>query len=425
MASTPATPPAPPIATGYYQRCIPVLSYLIFEYVQYHNQHPHTLRAQTTHYPSNAGTQIATPRDSPTPGQDEENNTLPGDVRSTTPPIGADGLPPESTTAELGGYGGNYPGLTNSDGSRRTQMGPPAHSVTLSVLPTVTERQVAESERYIFDMHVIAERLRDTTMAADPKMAANNLSIGLQLKLTQTAKITVGPLDVRVFFEQYPIRMFICSIPRCLEPHFIRIRDEITHTGDDSGNKYKLRFDEHDGREYKQIAQKADERCWFHLISTAPDCTMNTRETFKAANAVLINWGFTINPETFKNLADSSNERGSGKYHADYTLDMDRVQLASLNGGTYDDREIDLSGLRHFTVEDEGGTQWPMKVWFKPAMFYAIFGERNCAKCYKGGRICQCNLVQHTKESGKKRAAEREQAYAKRKAKVAATNFDF
>ena len=94
-------------------------------------------------------------------------------------------------------------------------------------------------------------------------------------------------------------------------------------------------------------------------------------------------------------------------------------------GGTYDDREIDLSKLQHFTIEDAGGKQWPMKVWFKPEMFYAIFGERNCAKCYKGGRICQCNLVQSKKESGKKRAAEREQAYAKRKAKVATTNFDF
>ena len=58
-------------------------------------------------------------------------------------------------------------------------------------------------------------------------------------------------------------------------------------------------------------------------------------------------------------------------------------------------------------------------------VFYAIFGDRNCAKCYKGGRMCQCDLQQNKKLGGKKRTAEREGAYAKRKAKVAAMNFDF
>ena len=47
--------------------------------------------------------------------------------------------------------------------------------------------------------------------------------------------------------------------------------------------------------------------------------------------------------------------------------------------------------------------------------------------CFLHGHMCmcQCHLEQIKKLSGKKRAAEKEEAYAKRKAKVAAMNFDF
>ena len=404
-------------------------------------------------------------RTSPTPANDT------ADERSTTPPLDANGEPrdpprtdpppPPRAEQELGdrtggypggyagGYTGGYPGgypaghpgsypgvyglprpggtiyhgLATPDGS---QMLPPMQPVALPVLPTVTEHQITESGKYVFDMRIIHEKLANTTMAADPKMAANNLSIMLQLKLSEIAKVTVGPLDVRVHYEQHPNRMFVCAVPRCLEAHVIHLAfhlREVNATGDDLGNKYKLAFAEHNDREYKQIIKKADDRCWFHIISTAPDCTMSTREIYKAANDKLSKWGFTLNPETFKNLPDSSQERGSGKYHADYDLDWNHIQIAS--GAEYDDREIDLSKLSLFNVEDMHGKIWPMKVWFKPEVFYAIFGNRNCAKCYKGARMCQCHLEQIKKLSGKKRAAEREEAYAKRKAKVAAMSFDF
>jgi len=291
------------------------------------------------------------------------------------------------------------------------------------MLPKITEHDITEGGKYVFDMHVIDEKLASATMAADPKMAANNLSIMLQMKLTAIAKIEVGPLDVRVYYEQHPTRMFICSIPQRLESHVFHLANtrEINATGDNLGNKYKLGFAEHKDREYKKIVKVADERCWFHLISTAPDCKMGQREIFKAANDVVSEWGFNLNPEKFKNLPDSSQNSGSGKYHANYDLDMARIQMAK--GAEYD--EVDLSKLLRFTIEDEQGKEWPMKVWFKPEMFNAIFGNRNCAQCYKGISICQCYLEKNKQQHGKKRAAEREEAYAKRKGKVAAMDFNF
>ena len=227
-------------------------------------------------------------------------------MRSTTPPIdeydrdtrpeipgtepGATGPrnepPPQGTEQEPGGHAGGYPGgypggpgsygypgahgltgpgntiyrgLTAPDETHRTHVGHPAWP---PILPAVTEHQIAESGKFVFDMLIVDEKLASTTMAADPKMSAGTLGVKLQMKLTDIAKTTVGPLDVRVHYEEYPTRMFICAVPQCLGDHIRHLirNNEITSTGDTLGNKYKLLFGEHDEREYKKPAQKADDR---------------------------------------------------------------------------------------------------------------------------------------------------------------------
>lgn len=302
---------------------------------------------------------------------------------------------------------------------------PPPTAIVPVTAPTL--QACKDEPPHLFEL-VITD-MKTVVAHYDPAQATANLSAVMQDQLEAAAKLVDVPTAMyRVTFVRpkmtstdSPYGKFLCRVPGPFRAYVADLtapknpNGRLAFTGDDMGNVYKLKLEDHIKLDFSANApREKNEKYWFHII-TREDCTVTARDLYERTAVHIAKFGMTIQDHdgAFYQMAAQNKEQGTCKWHCEYHLDKDKVPMDA-NGVWWD-----ISGIRWMVVNDD--TNERVKLWIKDVNLDRVFGA--CNVCYKHKRVCEG----HGEQSGLKRPSSQDQAAAaqRRKAGKAKKTFGF
>lgn len=295
-----------------------------------------------------------------------------------------------------------------------TVMAPPAPPEAETIEPKFDRLAVMESGNFTFRLDIIS--VMAAQLNYDPEKATGNLNATLQDTLATATGIFDIPTNMyNVSFEppgpaagSEEKGRFVCQIPgnlSALVKHNQQVVHDLGFTGDDHGNRYKLKYAEDVLMKKKSSKRPKNDTYWFHLIPDEPAMVMPRRSLYEKTNDHLAKYGMKImeHEKAFEPKLTQDKEQQDGrKFHVEYELDPMRVPVKY--------GYMDVVGLNHinFDPEIDGATG---KLWFHEDLLEKVFGA--CKVCYRHKALCLGHEARpKSNAAGKRPAAASDQANA-------------
>ena len=306
-----------------------------------------------------------------------------------------------------------------------TEKGP-VGAMTHMVAQSLNVRDLIEARPANFELAITAIKITNTNY--DPKKAVSNLNAQVQQMIATDTKIAdiprvlfrtiYFPPDKTASSEDYG--KFLIRVPAPLIDLCINAAPPadntgpLAFTGDDMGNSYALKYQEHNRRANKYHAPIPQDAMWLHAIPQT-NTELTYREIYEFTRGHIDKYGFAIidHPEAFHMIKTKDKEQATGKYHVAVTLDHAKIPVA--NG------YLNMKGIDHVEVDPD--THERLKFWFTPK---TLRDECTiCSVCFNHLHLCKGHEDQ-PKNDGK-RAATNDAAAQARIAKKAsqASKFAF